>query len=203
MTVDESQARYVDGITRLLSAGRAGARGGPGSSGRRADPGAAPAAVGPPATGGPGFLGVLLNVLSPNITFGRADNAVDWLFFGVGGRGEPDSQASVLHHALTAAAKGSGLRTLVLAVTDQRLLLGATAPVGLLSSSTADERAQADIELLGSVPRTAVAARVGRYRLNWKRLRIDFADGSWLSFHVPLAESGRPLREVAAALSAG
>ena len=48
----------------------------------------------PPATGGPGSLGVLLNVLSPNITFGRADDGVDWLFFGVGGRGVPDSQAS-------------------------------------------------------------------------------------------------------------
>ena len=132
---------------------RAGARGGPGASGRRADPGAALAAVGPTRQpGGPGFLGVLLNVLSPNITFGRADNAVDWLFFGVGGRGAPDSQASVLHHALTMAAKGPGLRHLVLGVTDQRLLLGATAPVGLLSSSAADERAQADIELLGVRP---------------------------------------------------
>ncbi|WP_444949596.1 hypothetical protein [Micromonospora ureilytica] len=62
--------------------------------------------------------------------------------------------------------------------------------------------AQTDIDLLGSVPRTAVTARFGRYRLNWKRLRIDFADRSWLSFHVPLADSGRPLREIAAALSA-
>ncbi|MET8355581.1 hypothetical protein [Micromonospora sp. NPDC005171] len=202
MTVDESQTRYVEGLTRLLPAGeqvRAVAQ-------VREGGGLAPAPPSqpstPPATGGPSFLGVLLNVLSPNITFGRADNAVDWLFLGVGGRGEPDSQASVLHHALTVAAKGSGLRYLVLAVTDQRLLLGATAPVGLLSSSAADERAKADIELLGSVPRTTVTARFGRYRLNWKRLRLDFADGSWLSFHVPLAESGRPLREIAAALSA-
>jgi hypothetical protein len=203
MTVDESQARYVDGITRLLPAEEqvravAQVRAGGGLT-----PAPPPQPSTPPATGGPGFLGILLNVLSPNITFGRADNAVDWLFFGVGGRGEPGSQSSVLHHAVTVATKGSGLRTLVLAVTDQRLLLGATAPVGLLSSSAADERAQADIELLGSVPRTAVTARFGRYRLNWKRLRIDFADGSWLSFHVPLADSGRPLREVAAALSAG
>ncbi|RAO29641.1 hypothetical protein PSN13_04839 [Micromonospora saelicesensis] len=203
MTTDESQARYVEGITRLLPAGEqvravAQVRAGGGLT-----PAPPPQPSTPPATGGPGFLGVLLNVLSPNITFGRADNAVDWLFFGVGGRGEPGSQASVLHHAVTVATKGSGLRTLVLAVTDQRLLLGATAPVGLLSSSAADERAQADIELLGSVPRTAVTARFGRYRLNWKRLRIDFADGSWLSFHVPLADSGRPPREVAAALSAG
>ncbi|WP_433265973.1 hypothetical protein ACQPWR_01800 [Micromonospora vinacea] len=203
MTVDESQARYVDGITRLLPAAEqvravAQVRAGGGLT-----PAPPPQPSTPPATGGPGLLGVLLNVLSPNITFGRADNAVDWLFFGVGGRGEPGSQASVLHHAVTAATKGSGLRTLVLAVTDQRLLLGATAPVGLLSSSAADERAQSDIELLGSVPRTTVTARFGRYRLNWKRLRIDFADGSWLSFHVPLADSGRPLREIAAALSAG
>ena len=106
-----SQARYVDGITRLLTAGEqvravAQVRAG---GGLTPAPPSQPSA--PPATGGPGFLGVLLNVLSPNITFGRADNAVDWLFFGVGGRGAPDSQASVLHHALTVAAKGSGLRT--------------------------------------------------------------------------------------------
>ncbi|MEU1394925.1 hypothetical protein ABZ403_02470 [Micromonospora zamorensis] len=203
MTVDGSQARYVEGITRLLAAGeqvRAVARV---RAGGGLTPAAPPQPSAPPAPGGPGFLGALLNVLSPNITFGRADDAVDWLFFGVGGRGEPGSQASLLHHALTVAAKGSGVRDIVLGVTDQRLLVGATAPVGLLSSSAADERAQADIELLGSVPRTAVTARVGRYRLNWKRLRIDFADGSWLSFHVPLADSGRPLREIAAALSAG
>ncbi|MET8039611.1 hypothetical protein ABZU25_01955 [Micromonospora sp. NPDC005215] len=203
MTLDESHARYVEGLTRLLPADervRAVAR-------VRVGGGLAPAAppqpAAPPAPGGPGLLGVLLNVLSPNITVGRADNAVDWLFFGVGGRGEPGSRASLLHHALTVATKGSGLRDIVLAVTDERLLLGATAPVGLLSSSAADERAQADVELLGSAPRTTVAARVGRYRLNWKRLRLDFADGSWLSFHVPLADSGRSLREVATAVSAG
>ncbi|MGW5558844.1 hypothetical protein ACWER9_16655 [Micromonospora sp. NPDC003944] len=203
MTVEDTRTRYVEGITRLLPVGEqvravAQVRAGGGLT-----PAPPPQPSAPPATGGPGFLGVLLNVLSPNITFGRADNAVDWLFFGVGGRGEPGSQASVLHQTLTVAAKGSGIRNLVLGVTDKRLLLGATAPVGLLSSSAADERAQADIELLGSVPRTAVTARFGRYRLNWKRLRLDFADGSWLSFHVPLADSGRPLREIAAALSAG
>ncbi|MER7586827.1 hypothetical protein ABTW72_04740 [Micromonospora sp. NPDC127501] len=203
MAADESQARYVEGITRLLAAGEQVRAVAQVREGGGLTPAPPPKPSTPPAAGGPGFLGVLLNVLSPNITFGRADNAVDWLFFGVGGRGEPGSQASVLHHALTVATKGSGLRTLVLGVTDQRLLLGATAPVGLLSRSAEDERAQADIELLGSVPRTAVTARFGRYRLNWKRLRIDFADGSWLSFHVPLADSGRPLREVAAALSAG
>ncbi|MBG6068450.1 hypothetical protein [Micromonospora ureilytica] len=202
MTVDESRARYVEGITRLIPVDErvravAKVRAGGGLT-----PAPPPQPSAPASTGGPGFLGVLLNVLSPTITVGRADNAVDWLVFGVGGRGEPGSQASVLHHALTVAAKSVGVRTLVLGVTDQRLLLGATAPVGLLSSSAADERAQTDIDLLGSVPRTAVTARFGRYRLNWKRLRIDFADGSWLSFHVPLADSGRPLREIAAALSA-
>lgn len=202
MMADEVQARYAEGVTRLLPAGerlRAVARV---RAGGGLTPSAPPQPAAPPASGGPGFLGALLNVLSPNITFGRADDFVDWLFFGVGGRGEPGSEASSLHHALTVAAKGSGVRDILLAVTDQRLLLGATAPVGLLSSAATDEQAQTDIELLGSVPRTAVAARVGRYRLNWKRLRLDFADGSWLSFHVPLAESGSPLREVAAALSA-
>ncbi|GLZ56888.1 MULTISPECIES: hypothetical protein [Micromonospora] len=203
MTVDESQARYVEGFTRLLPADErvhavAKVRAG---GGLIPAPPSQPSA--PPATGGLSLLGVLLTVLSPNITFGRADSAVDWLVFGVGGRGAPDSRASTLHHALTVATKGASIRYLVLGVTDQRLLLGATAPVGLLSSSSADERAQADIELLGSVPRTSVTARFGRYRLNWKRLRLDFADGSWLSFHVPMADSGRPLREIAAALSAG
>ncbi|MEU1238738.1 hypothetical protein ABZ388_00085 [Micromonospora parva] len=203
MTDDESQARYAEGFSRLLPADervRAVAKVRAGGGLTPAPP-ALPSA--PPAAGRPSFLGVLLTVLSPNITFGRADSAVDWLFFGVGGRGQPDSRASELHHAVTVATKGFGIRHLVLGVTDQRLLLGATAPVGLLSRSSADERAQADIELLGSVPRTSVTARFGRYRLNWKRLRLDFADGSWLSFHVPMAESGRPLREIAAALSAG
>ncbi|MGC4810510.1 hypothetical protein ACLQ29_08305 [Micromonospora sp. DT228] len=203
MIVDESHARYVEGLTRLLPTGervRAVARVHVGGG---LTPAAPPQPATPPASGGPSLLGALFIVLSPNITFGRADDAVDWLFFGVGGRGEPGSQASLLHHALTVATKGSGLRDVVLGVTDERLLLGATAPVGLFSSSGASDRAQADVELLGSAPRTTVAARVGWYRLNWKRLRLDFADGSWLSFHVPLADSGRPLREVATAVSAG
>ncbi|MEU7612253.1 hypothetical protein [Micromonospora sp. NPDC049204] len=203
MMVDEIRARYVEGLTRLLPAGERVRAVAQVRVGGGLVPAAPPQPAAPPAPGGSRVLGVLLTVLSPNITFGRADGAVDWLFFGVGGRGAPGSQASLLHYAVTVATKGFDLRDLVLGVTDQRLLLGATAPVTLFSSSAASERAQTDVELLGSAPRTTVTARVGWYRLNWKRLRLDFADGSWLSFHVPLADSGRPLREVAAAVSAG
>lgn len=203
MLDDESRARYREGVTRLLPPGERVRAVAQVRAGMGLTPAEPPQPAAPAPSGGPGFLGVLLNVLSPNITFGPADRFVDWLFFGVGGRGEPGSEASLLHHALETGTSGSGVRYTVLAVTDQRLLLGATAPVGLLSGAEEDQRAQTDIELLRSVPRAALAgARVGRYRLNWKRLRIDFTDGSWLSFHVPMAESGRPLREVAAALSA-
>lgn len=199
----DKRERYAEGVTRLLPAGErlrvvAEVRVGLGLTPEDPPQPAQPRSDG----GGPGFLGVLLNLISPNITFGRADTFAEWLFFGVGGRGAPGSEASLLHHQLAAGTKGSGVRYLVLAVTDQRLLLGATGRTGLTSSQEEDERAMADIELLRSVPRSAVArARVGWYRLNPKRLRIDFTDGSWLAFTVPVAESGRPLREVASALS--
>ncbi|MEV4384444.1 hypothetical protein AB0J68_01745 [Micromonospora sp. NPDC049580] len=63
-------------------------------------------------------------------------------------------------------------------------------------------RAAAETRIVWSVPRPAVAdARVGWHRLNPKRLRIEFTDGSWLAFTVPIAEPGTPLRELAAALT--
>ncbi|MEE3919278.1 hypothetical protein V2I01_15795 [Micromonospora sp. BRA006-A] len=78
-----------------------------------------------------------------------------------------------------------------------------TGGVKLLAGREAEERALAETAVAWSAARSGVAsARVGWHRLNPKRLRIDFTDGSWLSFTVPIAESGRPLREVAAALSA-
>ncbi|MEH0982135.1 hypothetical protein [Micromonospora sp. CPCC 205556] len=199
----DKRERYAEGVTRLLPAGerlRVVAEANVGLGLTPQDP---PQPDRPePGGGGPGLLGGLLNLLSPNITLGRADAFAQWLFFGVGGRGAPGTEASLLHHALVTGVKGPGLRRAVLAVTDQRLLLGATARTGLTSSLAEDERAMADIELLRAVPRSAVArARVGWYRLNPKRLRIDFTDGSWLALTVPLAEPGRPLREVASALS--
>ncbi|MFF5176708.1 hypothetical protein ACFY2Q_01585 [Micromonospora sp. NPDC000316] len=50
-------------------------------------------------------------------------------------------------------------------------------------------------EVIGDAP------GAGWHRLNPKRLRIEFADGSWLAFTVPIAEPGKPLREIAAALT--
>lgn len=72
----------------------------------------------------------------------------------------------------------------------------------LWSSRADDERAVAGTRIVWSAPRAAVAdARVGWHRLNPKRLRVEFTDGSWLAFTVPIAEPGKPLREIASALS--
>ncbi|WP_247662157.1 hypothetical protein [Micromonospora sp. U21] len=70
------------------------------------------------------------------------------------------------------------------------------------SSRADDERAVAGTRVVWSAPRAAVAgARVGWHRLNPKRLRVAFTDGSWLAFTVPIAEPGKPLRGIASALS--
>ncbi|WP_229398771.1 hypothetical protein [Micromonospora okii] len=148
--------------------------------------------------GGPGVVGVLLNVLSPLVVFSAGDRLVDRVLYGVAGRGEPGSAASRLALADRRAAAPPGLRERVLAATDRRLLLCLTGPVSLWPG--ADDR-PAELEVAWSVPRSAVAAaRVGRHRLNPKRLRIDFTDGSWAAFTVPIAQSGDPLRALAAAL---
>ncbi|MER7455570.1 hypothetical protein [Micromonospora sp. NPDC126480] len=199
--VDGRRERYAEGLARLLDPGeqlRALAQAREGMGAGPADP----QPPQPPADGGgPGFLGVVLNVLGPIITFGRLDDAVTRLFFGVSGRGGPGSAASLLRHALT-VGKVTDLRESVLAVTDKRLLLATTGRMTLTSGAAADDRARSDLEVRFALPRAAVAgARVGWYRLNPRRLRIDFTDGSWLAFTVPLGESARPLREVASALS--
>ena len=196
----DHRERYAEGLARLLDPDEqlralAQARTGMGQS--PADP----QPPKPPSGGGPGFLGVVLNVLGPIISFGRLDDAATRLFLGVGGQGEPGSAASLLHHAAT-AGKVTDLRESVLAVTDRRLVLATTGRMTLTSSQAEDDRARGDLEIRFALPRAAVArAHVGWYRLNPRRLRIDFTDGSWLAFTVPLGESARPLREVASALS--
>ena len=151
---------------------------------------------------GPGFLGVLLNLISPTVAFSAGDRLVDLIVYGVAGRGAPGSYASQMRYSgWHRTTRERGLRLTMLAVTDQRLLLCRTGPVKVWSDRE-DDQAVAGMEMLWSAPRAAVAgARVGWHRLNPKRLRIDFTDGSWLSFTVPLAEPGRSLRAIAAALT--
>lgn len=108
-------------------------------------------------------------------------------------------------HAATRPAAGAPATTTrdtILAVTDGRLLVCVSGPMKLWSSRADDERAAAETRIVWSAARTTVAAaRVGWHRLNPKRLRIEFTDGSWLAFTVPIAEPGKPLREIAAALT--
>jgi hypothetical protein len=145
---------------------------------------------------------VLLNLISPLISWGWGDRLVDRIVWGIAGRGAPGSAASRLRHALRPAGASVAVRDTVLAVTDRRLLVCVSGAVKLLSNREDAERSLAETRVAWAAPRAEVAsARVGWHRLNPKRLRIDFADGSWLAFTVPIAESGAPLRALAAALS--
>ncbi|KOX14947.1 MULTISPECIES: hypothetical protein [Micromonospora] len=154
------------------------------------------------SSGGGGVSGALLNLLSPLISFPAGDRLVDRIAYGIAGRGAPGSSASTLQHSRRPVPPAITVEATILAVTDQRLLVCASGPLKLWSSSADDERAVAETRIVWSTPRAAIAgARVGWHRLNPKRLRIDFVDGSWLAFTVPIAEPGKPLREIAAALT--
>ncbi|MEH1167799.1 hypothetical protein V6V47_20680 [Micromonospora sp. CPCC 205539] len=155
-------------------------------------------------SGGGGACGALLNLLSPLLSFPAGDKIVDRVTHGVAGRGAAGSSASTLQYARRPVPPATTLDDTILAVTDQRLLVCASGPVKLWSSRADDERAAAGTRVVWSVPRAAVAdVRVGWHRLNPKRLRLEFTDGSWLAFTVPIAEPGQPLREIASAFAAG
>ncbi|MEU7798659.1 hypothetical protein AB0J14_07095 [Micromonospora arborensis] len=156
-----------------------------------------------PKTSRGGFspLGLLLNVLSPNVVFAAGDRFVDLVVWGIAGRGAPGSAASRLTHAHWLTLVEPGLRSTLLVVTNRRLLVCRGGQTSLYRRT--DRAAEvAGTEIEWSAPRAEIAqARVGWHRLNPKRLTIEFTDHSWLAFTVPIAESGRPLREVASALS--
>ncbi|WP_433389244.1 hypothetical protein [Micromonospora sp. KLBMP9576] len=167
-----------------------------------AQPAAAPDATAPQGSVRVTAGGVLLNLLAPVVTFGPGDRLVDRVCWGVAGRGAAGSVAARLHRALHPPRSPGTVRDTLIAATDQRLLVCLTGAVKLFAWRADDERSLAGTRVVFAAARTEVAAaRVGWHRLNPKRLRVDFTDGSWLAFTVPIAESGRPLREVAAALS--
>ncbi|MFI2650567.1 MULTISPECIES: hypothetical protein [Micromonospora] len=152
--------------------------------------------------GGVSVGAVLLNLISPLISWAWGDRLVDRVIWGIAGRGAPGSAASRLRHALHPPKPDLAARDILLVATDRRLLVCVSGPMKLLSSRADDERSVAETGIAWSASRAEVAsARVGWHRLNPKRLRLDFTDGSWLAFTVPIAESGRPLRDVAAALA--
>ncbi|MEU8179811.1 hypothetical protein AB0B85_07635 [Micromonospora sp. NPDC049044] len=147
-------------------------------------------------------LGALLNLVSPLISFSAGDRIVDRVAYGVAGRGAPGSAASTLRYSRRPVPPVTTIDDTILAVTDRRLLVCASGPLKLWSSQADDDRAAAETQVVWSAPRSAVAdARVGWHRLNPKRLRIEFTDGSWLAFVVPIAEPGKPLRGIASALT--
>jgi hypothetical protein len=157
-----------------------------------------------PSSGGRGGIlaSGLLSLISPLISFSAGDRLVDHVFYGVAGRGPVGSAASTLQDSRRPVPPATTVEDTILAVTDRRLLVCASGPMKLWSSQADDEKAAAQTRVVWSTPRTAVAnAWVGWHRLNPKRLRIRFTDGSWLAFIVPIAESGKPLREIAAALT--
>jgi hypothetical protein len=144
-------------------------------------------------------LGFALSIIDPIVTIGWADRLVDRIFFGVAGRGEPGSRSSLVQYG---RSRATGMRDTVFAVTDRRLLLCVSRKQRLYSLKHMNAAAAEPLELVAEVPRTEiVSARVGWHRLNPKRLRIDFADGSWLAFTNAIAEPAAPVRRVAAALS--
>ncbi|MBM0277567.1 hypothetical protein [Micromonospora tarensis] len=198
-------ARYQERLNQLVEPGErvlAIAKAGIAQGALPADP---PTPASPQSSGsGRGGIvaGVLLNLISPLISFPAGDRLVDRITYGIAGRGAPGSAASTLHHSRRPVPPATTIEDTILAVTDRRLLVCASGPVKLWSSQADDERAAAETRVVWSTPRAGVAnARVGWHRLNPKRLRIDFTDGSWLAFTVPIAEPGKPLREIAAALT--
>ncbi|WP_174526756.1 hypothetical protein [Micromonospora maritima] len=198
------ETSYRDRIDRLVEPGErvlAHAKAGPAHGAQPAPP---PDPATPETPAGRVHVGaVVSNLISPLVAWDRGDRLVDRLVWGVAGRGAAGSTASRLCHALNPPNPELAVRDVVLAVTDRRLLACLSGPMRVLSSREDDERAVARTAVVRSVPRAEVAsARVGWHRLNPKRLRVDFTDGSWLAFTVPIAESGRPLRGIAAALSA-
>ncbi|SCE65642.1 hypothetical protein GA0074695_0076 [Micromonospora viridifaciens] len=198
------ETRYRDRIDQLVEPGEQVLAYAKASAANGAPPAPPLDAAQPEAPAGRVSIGaVLFNLISPLVSWGWGDRLVDRMLWGIAGRSAPGSAASRLHHALHPSAPDLAVRDTLLAVTDQRLLVCVSGPMKLLSSRDDEERALAETRVAWSASRAEVAsARVGWHRLNPKRLRIDFTDGSWLAFTVPIAESGRPLRAVAAALSA-
>ncbi|MFE9202622.1 hypothetical protein [Micromonospora sp. NPDC007230] len=196
------ETRYRDRIGQLAESGERVLTVAQAEAANGATP-APPRDPGAPEVSGRATVGsVLLNVLAPLATWDRGDRLVDVIAWGIAGRGAPGSAASRLHRAVNPLRPDGQLRHTLLAVTDRRLLVCLTGPVKLLANQADEERSLAETQLAWSASRADVAsARVGWHRLNPKRLRIDFTDGSWLAFTVPIAESGRPLRALAAALS--
>ncbi len=197
------EIRYLDRIGQLVEPGEQVLAYAKADAAKGAPPVAPPDAAEPEAPAGRVSVGaVLLNLISPLISWGWGDRLVDRVAWGVAGRGGAGSAASRLHHALHPRRPDLAVRDTLLAVTDRRLLVCVSGPMKLLSSRADDERALAETGIAWSASRAEVAsARVGWHRLNPKRLRIDFTDGSWLAFTVPIAESGAPLRAVATALA--
>lgn len=198
------QTRYRDRIGQLVEPGERVLAYAKADAAHGAPPPPPPEAAKPEAPAGRVSVGaVLLNLISPLVSWAWGDRLVDRVAWGIAGRGVPGSAASRLHHALHPPGPDLAVRDTLLVATDRRLLVCVSGPMKVLSSRKDDERSVAETGIAWSAPRAEVAsARVGWHRLNPKRLRLDFADGSWLAFTVPIAESGRPLRDVAAALSA-
>ncbi|WP_262283366.1 hypothetical protein [Micromonospora sp. MA102] len=198
------QTAYRDRIGQLVEPGERVLAYAEAEAANGAPPPPPPEAAKPEAPAGRVSIGaVLLNVISPLVSWAWGDRLVDRVVWGIAGRGAPGSAASRLRHALQPPGPDLAVRDTLLVATDRRLLVCVSGPRKLLSSRADDERSVAETGIAWSASRAEVAsARVGWHRLNPKRLRLDFADGSWLAFTVPIAESGRPLRDVAAALSA-
>jgi hypothetical protein len=193
---------YLDRIGQLVEPGERVLAYAKADAANGAVPPPPPVAATPQAPRGRVSVGsVLLNLISPLVGWAWGDRLVDRVIWGIAGRGASGSAASRLRHALDRPAPDLAVREIVLVATDRRLLVCVSGPVKLLSSRQDQERSVAETGIAWSASRAEVAsARVGWHRLNPKRLRLDFTDGSWLAFTVPIAESGRPLREVAAAL---
>lgn len=150
-----------------------------------------------------GWLALVFNTVldnnSPTFSLPGSDRFGRW-FSGTAVSGPVGSRAESMAQALQFAVgfrSVSAYRDTVLVVTDQRLLWCVTPAMKLASFADI----AGPLELAFEVPRSEVAdARVVRYRLNWKRLRIDFTDGSWAAFTKGIAQPPDAARRLAAAL---
>lgn len=121
-----------------------------------------------------------------------------WLVFGRSAAGSATSTAAAADHACL------GHHPLLVVVTEARLRLFEPRDQAYIADDPDKQRLPA-LERLRPLWDTPVSnvrsARVGRYRLNWCRLTIEFTDGSWMGFGSLFHLSRKKARTVVNALA--
>ncbi|WP_330186138.1 hypothetical protein KZZ52_42185 [Dactylosporangium sp. AC04546] len=155
----------------------------------------------PPGGGGQAYTtgSVAGGILGPVISPPKPGQGFFWwLVFGRSAAGTATSVAAESRRACL------GHNPLLLVVTDARLRLFEPRDAAYFIDDP-DKRRMPTADRLRPLWDTPVSnvrsARVGRYRLNWCRLTIEFTDGSWVAFANLFHMGRRKGRTVAVALA--